>query len=552
MMFSMRSKLLATLSLSLIALILLWLAYQQSNAQLLEARRWVEDIHVVMEKVERVVSLLKDIEIGQRGFVSTGQDVFLEPYNLALPKLPTTISQIRSLTSDNPSQQKRLDRLENLYAGKLAFCQKSIELRKTQGIKAATDLITTQLGKKLMDESRVLTSEMEDEERTLLEKRVADVDRLTSNISLFTTIGVALAVAICGASALALIRSFSKGVLNLQDSLNTIGQGDLSHRVAITGNDEFSKLGQSFNAMADKLKASLEESTSQSWRNSNLARFGQMLQGEMDLQAAGQKILSEFASVMKSRHGMFYVLDSTNGTSDLSLLASYAHHERKNLANTFALGQGLVGQCALEKQTILVSNLPDDYTRIGSGVGEANPVNVVVVPVIFDGKVKAVIEQASFELFNTVQLDYLDQAANNLGVVISTIEAAQRTEELLQQEQMQTEELQCQQEELTEGNRKLEASANSLQASEEELRQQQEELQQTNEELEELTRAQAKQNNELEAKNIELEELRLDMQEKAKQLSLTSKYKSEFLSKMSHELRTPLNSLLILCNGKFR
>ena len=135
-----------------------------------------------------------------------------------------------------------MDRLESLYAGKLAFCGKTIEVRKTQGIKAATDLIATQLGKKLMDENRVLTSEMEDEERTLLEKRVAEADRLASNISLFTTIGVALAVTICGASALALIRSFSKGVLNLQDSLNTIGQGDLSHRVAITGNDDFPSL----------------------------------------------------------------------------------------------------------------------------------------------------------------------------------------------------------------------------------------------------------------------------------------------------------------------
>jgi hypothetical protein len=546
MMTSVKSKLLGSFSLSIVALILLWFVYQQSNAQLLEARRWVEHTHTVLEKVEHVMSLLKDLETGQRGFLITGQDVFLEPYNLALAKLPATISQIRSLTSDNPDQQKRLDRLENLYAAKLAFCQKAIELRKTQGIKASTDLIATQAGKKLMDESRVLSGEMEDEESTLLQKRVATADQLASYISLFTTIGVALSVAICGAVALALVGAFSKAVRNLQESLDTIGQGDLSHKITITGNDEFGKLGLSFNAMADKLKTSSEESTSQSWLNSNLARFGQMLQGERDLQVAGQKILSEFASVMESRHGMFYVLDSANNASDLSLLASYAHHERKNLANSFALGQGLVGQCALEKQKILVSNLPDDYIRISSGVGEASPASVVVVPVIFDGKVKAVIEQASFECFSTVQLDYLDQAASNLGVVLSSIEAAERTEKLLRQEQMLTEELQSQQEELTESNRKLEALAESLQASEEELRQQQEELQQNNEELDERSRAQAKQNEDLEAKNIELEELRLNMQEKAQQLTLTSKYKSEFLSNMSHELRTPLNSLLIL------
>jgi len=546
MIVSIKGKLLAAFSMSFVALILLWFVYQRSNAQLLEARRWVEHTHLVLERVEHAVSLIKDLETGQRGFDITGQQVFLEPYNLAVAKLPGTISEIRSLTADNPNQQKRVDRLENLYASKLAFCQQAIEARKTLSAKASYDLVATQLGKKLMDETRALSGEMEDEEQTLLQKRMLDTDRLTGDISWYTTIGIALSLIVCGASALALIRSFSKSVGNLQQSLNTIGQGDLSHRIPMTSNDEFGKLGLSFNGMAQKLKTSLEESASQSWLNRNLARFGQILQGERDLQVAGQKILSEFAAVMDSKHGMFYVLGSDNGNSKLSLLASYAHHERKNLANTFAIGQGLVGQCALEKQKILVSNLPDDYIRIGSGVGEASPSSVVVVPVIFNGQVKAVIEQACFDCFSPVQLDYLDQAASTLGVVMSSIEAAQRTEQLLQQEQMLTEELQSQQEELTEGNRKLEASAKSLQASEEELRQQQEELQQTNEELEERARAQAKQNEQLEAKNMELEELRLKMQEKAHQLSLTSKYKSEFLSNMSHELRTPLNSLLIL------
>ncbi|HEV7785364.1 MAG TPA: ATP-binding protein, partial [Thermoanaerobaculia bacterium] len=216
-------------------------------------------------------------------------------------------------------------------------------------------------------------------------------------------------------------------------------------------------------------------------------------------------------------------------------------------------GEGLVGQAALEKQPILLQNVPDDYIVISSGLGEAPPRNIMVMPVLFEGEVKAVIELASFTPFSQIHQVFLDQLAESVGVVINMIAANMRTEELLEQSQKLTQELQSQskelqqqQEELRRTNAELEAQARTLKASEEALRDQQEELQQVNEELEEKASLLAEQNRKVEQKNAEVEAARHELEEKAEQLALSSKYKSEFLANMSHELRTPLNSLLIL------
>ena len=190
--------------------------------------------------------------------------------------------------------------------------------------------------------------------------------------------------------------------------------------------------------------------------------------------------------------------------------------------------------------------MPGDYVQISSGLGEAKPLNIVVLPVLFEGEVKAVIELASFYRFSDIHLTFLDQLTEGIGIVLNTITATMRTEELLKQSQSLADELQTRQQELTETNDRLEAQARTLQASEERLKQQQEELQQTNEELEEKAELLAEQNMEVEKKNREIEQARMSLEEKAEQLALTSKYKSEFLANMSHELRTPLNSLLIL------
>ncbi len=334
----------------------------------------------------------------------------------------------------------------------------------------------------------------------------------------------------------------------IADVATAVTKGDLTRTITVQAQGEVAALKDNINEMIRNLRETTLRNTEQDWLKTNLAKFTRMMQGQKNLQTVSQMILSELAPVVGAAHGVFYIMDNAGngGEPMLRLASTYAYKERKHLAKQFHVGEGLVGQAAFEKQRILVTNAPDDYVQINSGLGEAKPLNIIVLPIVFEGAVLAVMELASFNRFTDTYQSLLDQLTESIGVVINTIQANMRTEELLAQSQSLAEELQSQQEELTETNKRLEQQARSLQASEELLKQQQEELQQSNEELEEKARLLQAQNAEVERKNKEVEDAKHQLEEKARQLALTSKYKSEFLANMSHELRTPLNSLLIL------
>ena len=289
-----------------------------------------------------------------------------------------------------------------------------------------------------------------------------------------------------------------------------VTKGDLTREIKVDARGEVAVLKDTTNEMIRNLRETTLKNSEQDWLKTNLAKFSRMLQGQKDLLAVGRLILSELAPVVSAQHGAFYLL-APEGGPRLKLLAGYALQAREDAAAEFAVGEGLVGQCALEKQKIVLTNVPRDYIRIASGLGEAEPLNLIVLPVIFEGQVKGVIELASFDRFNATHHAFLDLLMESIGIVINTIEANTRTEDLLKQSQ-------------------------GLAG----------ELQQTNQELQEKARLLAHQNAEVERKNQEVEQARQALEEKASQLALTSKYKSEFLANMSHELRTPLNSLLIL------
>jgi HAMP domain-containing protein/CheY-like chemotaxis protein/signal transduction histidine kinase len=303
-----------------------------------------------------------------------------------------------------------------------------------------------------------------------------------------------------------------------------VTRGDLSRSIQVEAKGEVAALKDNINEMIRNLRDTTLKNSEQDWLKTNLAKFSRMLQGQKDLLTVGKLILSELAPVVTAHQGVFYMMDAASATkpedAQLKLLASYAYRERKNVATSFKLGEGLVGQCALEKERILLTNVPETYIQITSGLGEAKPNNIIVLPIVFEGQVKAVMELASFERFNTTHLTFLDQLTESIGIVLNTLEANMRTEDLLKQSQSLARELQAQQDE----------------------------LQQTNAELEEKAKLLVLQNEEVARKNREVEQARQALEEKASQLALTSKYKSEFLANMSHELRTPLNSLLILAN----
>ncbi len=297
-----------------------------------------------------------------------------------------------------------------------------------------------------------------------------------------------------------------------------VTKGDLTRSITVDAQGEVAVLKDNINEMIRNLRDTTQKNTEQDWLKTNLAKFSRMLQGQRDLTNVGRMVLSELCPVVAAQQAEFYVLDGKEENPQLTLLAGFASEGKEQLGKQIGLGQGVVGQCALEKQKIVLDNLPHDYIRISSGLGEASARSVLVLPLIFEGQVKGVLELASFDGFNPSHKAFLDQLTESIGIVLNTIEANMRTEDLLKQSQSLAQQLQSRQEQ----------------------------LQQTNEELQEKARLLAEQNHEVERKNAEVEQARQELEDKAKQLALTSKYKSEFLANMSHELRTPLNSLLIL------
>jgi HAMP domain-containing protein/CheY-like chemotaxis protein len=315
-----------------------------------------------------------------------------------------------------------------------------------------------------------------------------------------------------------LAENLTRQVRAMAEVATAVTKGDLTRTITVDAQGEVAQLKDEVNRMIFALAETTRVNNEQDWLKTHLTRFTRMLQGQRDLVGLAREILSELASTLDAQHGVFYAAETGIDGRVFRLVASYAYRERKNLSSRFKLGEGLIGQAALELKRIVVSNTPEDYVQISSGLGEARPVSIAVAPIAFEGEVKGVLELASFHPFSAVKLSLIDQLMESLGIVMAAIESQMRTDELLQQSQTLAEELQTQQEE----------------------------LQQTNEELEEKARQLTARNNDVERKNRAVELGRQELEEKAEQLALTSRYKSQFLANMSHELRTPLNSLLIL------
>jgi HAMP domain-containing protein/CheY-like chemotaxis protein/signal transduction histidine kinase len=297
-----------------------------------------------------------------------------------------------------------------------------------------------------------------------------------------------------------------------------VTKGDLTRVVQVDARGEVAELKDNINTMIDNLRLTTDRNTEQDWLKTNLAKFTNMLQGQRDLGSVGRLLLSELAPLVDAHQGVIYQIVSEGDETILRLLSAYADDGETGHPPRLRSGQGLVGQCAADRRTMLISDIPDNVVPIRSALLRSAPRNIIILPVLFEGQVKAVIELAAVNGFTTLQTTFLEQLTSSIGIVLNSIEATMQTEELLTQSQQLAGELQSQQSE----------------------------LQQTNEQLELQAQQVAERNVEVERKNQELEQARRALEEKAAELALTSKYKSEFLANMSHELRTPLNSILIL------
>lgn len=290
----------------------------------------------------------------------------------------------------------------------------------------------------------------------------------------------------------------------IADVVTAVARGDLTPSISVEAQGEVLELKDNINQMIKNLRDTTTAAKEQDWLKTNLARFSSMMQGQRSILALAKLIMNELTPVLSAQYGVFYVVEGEGANAQLRLISSYAYTVRKGISNVFRIGEGLVGQAALEKKMIVVTDVPEDYIHIVSGLGEAPPKCIVVLPILFEGQLKAVIELASFQYFSNIHLSFLEQLAQSIGVVFNMISASMRTEELLL------------------------------------------ELQKSNAELEGRSQELERRSRELEMKNYEIAKASAALEEKARELSQISKYKSDFLANMSHELRTPLNSLLIL------
>jgi HAMP domain-containing protein/signal transduction histidine kinase len=308
-----------------------------------------------------------------------------------------------------------------------------------------------------------------------------------------------------------------------------VTRGDLNLKIDVDASGEIQELQDYINKMIANLRDTTIANKEQDWLKGNLARISALMQGRRDLQDVASLIMSELTPVVSAQHGAFFLAmpdahQSDEDQYELRMLGSYGY-SMGSMPTSFRPGEALVGTAAQEKRTILVENAPSGYLKISSGLGEAPPAQVIVLPVLFEGQVLGVIELASFTPFTQIQKDFLNQIAEMIATSVNTISVNTKTEQLLKQSQELTEQLQ-------ERSAELENRQKALQAS--------------NAELEEKAELLAQQNRDIEVKNTEIEEARQVLEERAEQLAVSMRYKSEFLANMSHELRTPLNSLLIL------
>ncbi len=375
--------------------------------------------------------------------------------------------------------------------------------------------------------------------------------------------------------SIATIRGITQALGNAIATAERIAGGDWDFEVEVVSRDETGKLLNAMHLMRDALKRKRDEDKRIERRKTQLAELNDRMRGDMNTDQLASNVLTYLVQALDAQVGAFYMFDEEGRR--LKLVSSYAFTRRKSTSNEYALGESLVGQAALEQKQILLSNVPDGYIAVSSGLGEAAPRNVIVTPIVHEKELKAVIEVAALRPFDDDDLVLLESAVDAIAISINTAQARVKLATFVEELQGKTDELerqktalhkvnddlerqamelaaseaklQAQQEELRATNEELEAQAQALRASEESLQAQQEELRVTNEELEEQARLLAEQKQEMARANEQLEQAKQILEDKNNALEMSSKYKSEFLSTMSHELRTPLNSILILSNA---
>nr|WP_312376821.1 response regulator [Delftia acidovorans] len=442
---------------------------------------------LAMRQLSQLNASLKDAETGQRGFLLTGDQAYLQPYQQARDVLQQQLEALKARTSSDSVQHRLLAQIEEISAQKLRELQETIDLRKTGDLDAAMALVRLDVGKNAMDRLRELIDDLYTRQTRELEQRRQLWVEASTTSTYYSWGGSFILLGLILASAALTVREY-------------------------------------------RVKAR------QSWVTSGLSGLGQQLQGDRRLEDLGQKALEYLATYLRAEVGAGYVVDCADG--GLRLFGGYAL-PRERLQHKLLPGEGLAGQAVVSRRLLHVRDVPAQHLPVSSGTGQSSPLQLMVAPAMENGEVFAVIELGFLRPVGEAERSLLERASEMLAVAIRSGLDRSRLETLLEETRRQSEELQAQQEELRVSNEELEQQSRILQESQTQMEHQQSELEQTNAHLEEQTQ-------QLEYQREQLLRAQGALTDKARELELASQYKSEFLANMSHELRTPLNSTLIL------
>ena len=544
-----KSNLFWGLGLSLILLLASSTASYISITNLVNSSTLVKSSNDIIDNLDAILASLKDAETGQRGFLITGNPVFLEPYNSSRAKTSEFLNAISAKLGTDILQQKNLQLLRDDIEKRMATLELNLKEKKEKGTVNTEQLMN---GKNYMDDVRAITATIKKQELDLLQQRTEKLNSLAAITPVIIVITALLAIGITLFFYKRVSSDFNEKT-SLQESLSKqhdetqakiaaieevagqISSGDYQIRLDKTSEDALGNLSGSLNIMAESLQNSFNLLEEKEWMQSAVAVLNNRMVGNKPIGVLSSDILETLMEYTQSSVGALYLIQE-NG--EVRLTGSYAL-DSKEKQLTISPGEGIAGQCVKSGKTIVLQDITDSKHTISYATGRTKAKSVAAVPVIRDDDIIGVIETGSVQNYTPMQVDFMKNISRNVGIALSAAQSRKRLQELLAETQAQSEELLAQHEEMENMNAEMEAQNHKLQASEEELRVQQEELSQSNQELEERT-------NILEEKNQLIEERNLEILQKARQIEQSSKYKSEFLANMSHELRTPLNSILLL------
>ncbi len=544
-----KNNLLYGLGLSLLLLLMSSVASYISIKNLIDSSGMVRESNETIKNINNVFSLVKDAETGQRGYLLSGDQAFLTPYNNAKAKIAQAVTELNSEITYSPQQAQNLEKLKVSVEARLMILDRNLNYKINN-----TDVTSEQLlaGKKHMDDIRATVAAMQTEEEAILQSRTESMNTFASYTPLLIIISALLSLTITLVFFRKVLQDFNEKnklttelekkndetvnrLLAIEKVTAQISNGDYDILLDQNAQESLGNVADPLNRMADSLKTAFNTLEEKEWLSTSITQLNDRMMGDKNISVLSAEILDLITSKTGSQVAALYVQQEDNL---LHLEGSYALSDR-DTKRALQIGEGIAGQAFQSKKQIVVQDIADDGTTISFATGNTKPRNIVAVPITRYNIPLGVLELGTTATYTPLQLEFLNAISGNIGLAFYSAQSRIKLQELLEETQAQSEELQSQHAELENINTELEAQSQKLLASEEELRVQQEELLQSNQELEERTSL-------LEEKNALIEERNIDIQQKSIELEQSTKYKSEFLANMSHELRTPLNSILLL------